>query len=236
MTGTRPTFLSRLAPSVATAPYAVRAALPARYASGNAMFRFDEQVETVIASEIAQSRADPHAQPSPAGEPPTVSADGALAQREVELPAPPPFAADKQLPPASLVDARSHETAKPISLNSGPVRAPLPLPPEIGAAPTEVLRPGRPPSQSVDHRPNPANAPALAPDGPLSPGTVIERALAARRAEGELVTVTIDRIDFRMPPEADQTNGRAAPRRRAAPTISLSDYLRGGDSTPRRRG
>jgi hypothetical protein len=72
--------------------------------------------------------------------------------------------------------------------------------------------------------------------GPLTPGTIIERGLAPRRGEPDVVQVTIDCIDIRMTPETGQAPGRVEPRRRSAPTTSLSDYLRGLDSARRSGG
>jgi hypothetical protein len=60
---------------------------------------------------------------------------------------------------------------------------------------------------------------------PLRSATVAQRALEARAAEPNVVQVTIDRIDVRMPSGKAVEQRSAQPRPRE-PAISLSDYLR----------
>jgi hypothetical protein len=122
-----------------------------------------------------------------------------------------------------------------VSPEGSPGHAPLVEPPEAATPEPAIRRLDRLPPTSVELTPSRQFAAAPEPRGPLNPGTVMERALAAQRAEPDIVQVTIDRIDIRMPPEAGHAAGRVEPRRRAGPTISLSDYLRGADSTPRSR-
>jgi hypothetical protein len=217
-----PTFLSRLAPSAATSPFAVRAALPARYAPIGAALPIHEQVEIVADPERRRAdtpvparavRADAAAAAVPEG---AGNAGTAVATET------PPFAAERPNAAAPTVELKH-----PVNSEVRPAAA---------AAEAAMHRPHPAPPDTLESPPTFQVKPAPEPSGPLKSGTVMERALAAHRTEPDIVQVTIDRIDIRMPPEAGHAAGRAEPRKRAAPTISLSDYLRGANSTPRSRG
>lgn len=238
MTARSPTFLSRLAPLAANSPSAVRAALPARYAPSPRGVRIDEQVESDVRLEPAQLRPDA---PIPARAAhverpvPTVTksdADIGLAP----VPDPLPSAPGRPDVAKPAVSSKLPETEMFRGASSDPSRMPIAKLPKVGGPKALADRPRRGPlALGV-----PALEPHAKPDpelsGPLTRGTVIERGLAARPGEPDVVQVTIDRIDIRMPPEVGQAPGHIEPRRRSTPTISLSDYLRGVDSTRRSGG
>jgi hypothetical protein len=226
---TRPlSFIGRLAPAAATTACAVRAALPARFASADTMRPIDEFAEVPA---------------NPAIEPPrTEAAVPVRTERAADV-----SAAMQSASPA--LGAGQHKVIEPSDFPEPPPQAERePVVSDTSRAPVAPRRQASPPKSSTSgpdyqrvagtERPLPIAAPAAAsePRGPLQPATVMERALAARRAEPDVVQLTIDRIDIRLPPESGRPAVRPEPRRRPGPATSLSDYLRRDDPASRSRG
>lgn len=238
MTAGSPTFLSRLGPLAAISPFAVRAALPARYAPSSGQLRSDEQVESDVPWERAPRGPDAKIA---AGADRTEWRAPNVSERDAgiglsKVPDRSLRAAGRPAVAEPTVSLKVQDSASPRAITVDPVRMPLvgsskPDTPDAAANPAQRDRPAFTAARLKSHAmPGPESS------GPLTRGTVIERGLAAPSGKPDVVQVTIDRIDIRMPPEAGQAAGRAEPRRRCSPTMSLSDYLRGADSARRSGG
>ncbi len=226
-------FLQRLAPHAGEAAAAVRAALPSRFAPGDASELVVESATPPAGDGAAAPRSEPVASPTPQVEQAAtvVTVDSArVVQQSV---------AKHELAPSRLRPlAEREESAK------APARTKC-----AAAAPTLPERPSRakadagtqPRPQAARSIPQPAPNPAAISKSfaamarpavdirpPLRESAVALRTAPARSEALAVVHVTIDRIDVHTPTPGPLTP-RQPPKPRASSTVSLSDYLRQRD-------
>jgi hypothetical protein len=235
-------FLARLAPAALSAAPSVRAALPSRFDSKGSAETLVEQVVETPAEDRRPARPAPSAaEPASEAVSPTVTATA-------------PSVTPKQMAVMQTV-ARLDPREQRVSIADTPQVPAGASPLSPGAAPLPpVDSPGSPASftrYSPREEPSrlPSGKPSLtaSPEGfaqwsrpavdvppPLRESTVAQRATSDRAERQDVVHVTIDRIDLRLP-SAGTPEHRANPRTRPATSVSLGDYLRQRDK-PRQGG
>lgn len=235
-------FLARLAPAARGASPSVRAALPSRFESMGSAETLAEQVVKTPAEDGRPARPAPTvAEPAAEAESPTVTAKAPsvtpkhmaemqsvarLDPRELRV----SMADTPQLPAGASPRSRSEAPVAPADspgpaasfAGQAPREEPSHLPsdkPSLTAAPEAFAQSSRP---AADVRP------------PLRESTVAQRATSDRAERQDVVHVTIDRIDVRLP-AAGTPERRPNPRTRPAASVSLGEYLRQRDK-PRQGG
>jgi hypothetical protein len=201
-------FFQRLAPGVRT-QHAVQPALPPRFAAPSAgLHEVDAEPSTPPArptapAEAVERRAPPETPSTAAGEamPPAPTRTRIEAIETLAQPAPVLRSAPPPSPHAAPVSRVVHVHEAGIT-------------PPLEAAPRSRPQRDDPPAPPTPQR-------------PLSAIALAQR-VQATKSDTTVVHVTIDRIDVRAPVPAQTP--RAQPKPRAAPAMSLADYLRRGRS------
>lgn len=239
-------FLARLAPAVREAAPSVRAALPSRFESKGSAETLAEQVVETPAEDGRPARPAPSlAEPAVEAVSPRVTAtapsvtpkDMAVMQTVARL--------DPRELRVSMADT------PPVAAGAAPgsrLEAPVPHADSPGPAASFARQaprqePSRLPSVKPFDKPSltaapesfaQSSRPAAEVPPPLRESTVAQRATSDRAEPQDVVHVTIDRIDVRLP-SAGTTERRPNPKTRAASTLTLGEYLRQRDK-PRQGG
>lgn len=238
-------FLARLARAARGSVPSVRAALPSRFESkGPADATPTEQAFEAPADDGRAQRPVPEpagpasdaASPVAASPAPWAAPEAAVALHAMARPDPRALrvcAAEVTRAPAGDAPSGRSPAPSPPPGPRGPAAGPAsPARQESRDASREAS--GKP-SLKVAPEPFAQSArPAVEVRPPLRESTVAQRAASPRAEPQDVVQVTIDRIDVHLPP-AGTTERRASSRARAAPAVSLGEYLRQRDK-PRHGG
>jgi hypothetical protein len=205
-------FFSRLSPASKRNPAAVRAAFAPRYAAGGSL-ALHEEVTEFTRHEPASPAAAAH--------------QGAPLQDRATTPlAPQPLRALERRGEAGEPRATPRRAARPDRFEIHHFADRLEMP--AAASPeTPDIASGE--AGDLDAKPQPSPAKPLSRHedarAPLGREIVTQRILETSAKVPDIVEVTIDRIDVRLPDGSSPPRNREGPRPRPS-TISLSEYLR----------
>jgi hypothetical protein len=225
-------FLARLSPGARERTGGVRAALPSRFDAGRAS---DETLAEQVVEIPAERPAVPPEEAPPTHAPrrdaPVTTVAAAAGTPEVasftvtprpELP--PLRTVALAVPPApgaerSAGDATVADPSEPPARTARPAVSPGPAAPDAGRGQSRaaVLRTV---SEPLPER----SRPALGARQPLREAALAQRDALPRSATQDVVQVTIERIDVRMP--SDPAPDRRASSKPRAPSVPLGEYLR----------
>ncbi|HEV2517975.1 MAG TPA: hypothetical protein VGV07_22175 [Devosia sp.] len=219
-------FVARLlAMATGSAPGAARLVLPPRFAGPLPGETAVIGPATAYQPLVAAAPLQPPSPPRSADARPSVEEPSEVAAPRRSMPAPREVA-DVSEPKASVKPTapQPQPGERPVAREAAPVAA---IPPQPQAAPAS--RP-QPTAARLEAAARPATPPALAPAQvlPAPRRPLSEAAVAAVRSTvgPPVINVTIDRIEVRAA-TAPVAAPQRGPRQPPAPSVSLSDYLRG---------